>query len=116
MIKKKPTKKYAKKKAIKKISGVHKDTKSHNVKINVLSGVNKYHKELQQLSYDILRHHGYKENLEQALKDPKFKKAAAKKSWDYKATKSDLAQTKSYIKFATARYNALLTLLGKPIG
>jgi hypothetical protein len=42
MIKKKPTKKYAKKKAVKKISGVHKDTKSHNVKINVLSGVNEY--------------------------------------------------------------------------
>jgi hypothetical protein len=41
MIKKKPTKKYAKKKAVKKISGVHKDTKSHNVKINVLSGVKK---------------------------------------------------------------------------
>jgi hypothetical protein len=40
MIKKKPTKKYAKKKAVKKISGVHKDTKSHNVKINVLSGLN----------------------------------------------------------------------------
>ena len=40
MIKKKPTKKHAKKKAIKKISGVHKDTKSHNVKINVLSGIN----------------------------------------------------------------------------
>ena len=39
MIKKKPTKKHAKKKAIKKISGVHKDNKSHNVKINVLSGV-----------------------------------------------------------------------------
>lgn len=41
MIKKKPTKKHAKKKAIKKISGVHKDNKSHNVKINVLSGVDK---------------------------------------------------------------------------
>lgn len=39
MIKKKPTKKHAKKKAVKKISGVHKDTKSHNVKINVLSGI-----------------------------------------------------------------------------
>ena len=39
MIKKKPTKKHAKKKAVKKVSGVHKDNKSHNVKINVLSGV-----------------------------------------------------------------------------
>lgn len=38
MIKKKATKKHAKKKAIKKVSGVHKDNKSHNVKINVLSG------------------------------------------------------------------------------
>ena len=39
MIKKKPIKKHAKKKAVKKVSGVHKDTKSHNVKINVLSGI-----------------------------------------------------------------------------
>jgi hypothetical protein len=116
MIKKKAVKKHAKKKAVKKISGVHKDTKSHNVKINVLSGVNKWHKELQTLSYDIIRHNGYKENLIQSLKDPKFKKAAAKKTWLYKATKSDLAQTNAYLKYAKQRYNTLLTLLGKPIG
>jgi len=71
---------------------------------------------LQTLSYDIIRHNNYKDNLIQALKDPKFKKAAAKKTWDYKAIKSDLAQTNAYIKYAKQRYNTLLTLLGKPIG
>ena len=48
MIKKKPTKKYAKKKAVKKISGVHKDTKSHNVNIRVVSGIDK---NTQRLEY-----------------------------------------------------------------
>lgn len=46
MIKKKPSKKHAKKKAIKKISGTHTDKKSHNVKINVLSGLKEIHKEV----------------------------------------------------------------------
>ena len=39
MIKKKPTKKHAKKKAVKKASSIHKDTKSHNVRVSVVSGV-----------------------------------------------------------------------------
>ena len=113
----KPTKKQTKdatKRLVKE--SLHKDNKSHNVKINVLSGVNKWHKELQTLSYDIIRHHGYKDNLEQALKNPKFKKAVNKKTFEYKAIKNDLAQTNAYIKFATSRYRTLLTLLGKPIG
>ena len=52
MIKKKPIKK-AKYKAVKKVSGVHKDTKSHNVKINVLSG--NIHKKLSSGAVSGLR-------------------------------------------------------------
>jgi len=106
----------ANKKHLEYLHGLHTDKKSHNTRITVISGVNKWHKELQTLSYDIIRHNNYKDNLIQALKDPKFKKAAAKKTWDYKAIKSDLAQTNAYIKYAKQRYNTLLTLLGKPIG
>ena len=51
MIKKKPTKKHAKKKAIKKISGVHKDTKSHNVKINVLSSDKELQRNRKAMNY-----------------------------------------------------------------
>ena len=72
MIKKKPTKKHAKKKAVKKVSGVHKDTKSHNVKINVLSGISlQTDKIIRKKGSDFLKLSGY-HTLAKEIKNKKI--------------------------------------------
>jgi protein subunit release factor A len=72
MIRKKPVKKQAvKKKAVKKysrrMSGTHTDKKSHNVKINVLSGIDnlmtEYKKYLSELNTAKKLHKKEKDNL-----------------------------------------------------
>jgi len=111
MIKKKPVKKYAKKKAVKKISGVHKDTKSHNVKINVLSGVN-----LNVINYRIDKYIELQQNLIKLKKDKiliqqnikKLKGTAKKfKKFDLDTINNNIILTNNKIKDFKKLYKSL---------
>ena len=54
VVKKAPVKKVVKKAATKKATSIHKDTKSHNVRISVVSGISKAEKEINKNLLDEL--------------------------------------------------------------
>jgi hypothetical protein len=116
MIRKKPVKKQAvKKKAVKKyskrMSGTHTDKKSHNVKINVLSGtninVNDYRIDKYiELQNRLLKLKKDKILIQQNLK--KLKGPAKKfKKFDLDTTNNDIFLTTSKIKNFKKLYKSL---------
>lgn len=97
---KKAAKKKAVKKTAKKVSSLHTDTKSHNVNIRVMSGVNKSvmedleHtvKRIQQLENNI---HNYNTTLLRKDINPSFKKAIKN---DLKSFKLQVKEKKTHLR------------------
>lgn len=98
--------KRAAKKAAKKVSSTHKDTKSHNVRISVVSGVNNYYiTQLRGLNNESLNTTKYIDNLKFKLKNSKtkegksfFRAAINEQKLKLKLLKHQVSQIKKNIK------------------
>ena len=109
---KKAVKKVTKKKAVKKVTkkkatpkSYHKDTKSHNVKISVMSGVKQSIEEIKTIHNRIAFNQGQLQGLQNMLKHEKFDKKE----------KNQIKQNIKLIKLKIADYKKHLTSLKKHI-
>ena len=106
VVKKKPVKKASKKKAV----SSHKDTKRHNVRISVVSGIpKKLLNEIEKLKFDIERHEHYFKNTTNALKNKKLSKE--RKGY----IMSDHKQIKGYLSYAKKHLKSLQMQLKRSI-